>query len=59
MLDPIIKVPEGSRLMIVPAMVTAEPPAEMTVPAMEKLVGFGVNIWPATVNGESAEKVGD
>ena len=42
-----------------PEMVKAEPPAEMTVPAIEKAVGFGVNVWPATVNGKSAEKVGD
>ena len=50
MLDPTIRVPECWRLMTVPARVTAEPPAEMRVPAMEKAEGFGVNVWPATVN---------
>ena len=59
MLDPTIKMPEGSRPMTVPAIVTAEPPAEMVVPAIGKAVGFGVNFWPATVNGDSVGKVGD
>ncbi len=34
---------------MVPPTVTAGPPAETVVPAMEKAVGFGVNVWPATV----------
>lgn len=44
MLDPTINVPEGRRLMIVPVMVTAGPPAEIVVPAMEKAEGLGVKI---------------
>lgn len=31
------------------SLITAEPPAEMKVPAMEKAEGLGVNVWPATV----------
>ena len=48
-LDPTTKVPEGWRLMTVPPTVTAGPPAEMVVPAMENAAGLGVNTWPATV----------
>lgn len=36
--------------MTVPSTVTAGPPAEIVVPAMEKAEGLGVNTWPATVN---------
>ena len=42
-----------------PEIVRLEPPAETTVPAMEKVVGFGVNVWPATVNGILVGKIGD
>ena len=34
---------------MVPANVTAGPPAEIVVPAIEKAEGFGVKNWPATV----------
>lgn len=33
----------------VPETVTPGPPAVMVVPSMGKAVGFGVNVWPATV----------
>ena len=49
MLEPIIKVPEGSREMRVPFIVAAGPPTEMVVPATEKAEGLGVKVWPATV----------
>lgn len=29
---------------------TAGPPAEIVVPAIEKVEGFGVKVWPATAN---------
>ena len=58
-LDPRINVPEGWRLMMVPATVMAGPPAYMIVPAMENAEGFGVNISPATVNAVVARRVGD
>ena len=45
--------------MIVPDTVTAGPPADMVVPAMEKAKGFGVNVWPGTVNGEIGGNAGD
>lgn len=48
---PTTRVPEGWRLMMVPARVIAAPPAEMVVPSMEKAEGLGVKVWPATVNG--------
>ena len=35
--------------MGVPEIVTPGPPAVMVVPAMEKAVGLGVNVWPAMV----------
>lgn len=56
-LDPTIKVPEGRRLMTVPAMVTAGPPTEIVVPAMEKPEGLGVKIRPARVIGVMASRV--
>ncbi len=34
---------------MVPSTVTAGPPAETVVPAIEKNEGFGVNTWPAAV----------
>ena len=46
---PIANAPDGPRLMVVPSIVTAEPPTEMVVPAIEKAEGFGVNVWPAIV----------
>ena len=42
-----------------PATVTAEPPAEIMVPAIEKPAGFGVKDWPATVNTPVAVGVDD
>ena len=44
MLEPMITVPECSRLITVPSMIAAGPPAEIVVPAMEKAKGFGVNV---------------
>ena len=41
--------PDCPRLMAVPSIVTAGPPAESMVPAMGNAEGFGVNVWPATV----------
>lgn len=35
---------------MVPATVTAGPPAGIVVPAIEKAEGYGVKDWPATVN---------
>ena len=49
MLDPITKVPDGSRLITVSPTVAAGPPAQMIVPAMGNADGFGVNTWPVTV----------
>ena len=43
-LEPMSRVPEGRRLMMVPFMVAAGPPAEMMVLAMGKAEGFGVNV---------------
>ncbi len=34
---------------MVPPIVTADPPAETVVSAIEKAEGFGVKTWPATV----------
>lgn len=48
-LEPMTRLPDGPRLMIVPSMVAAGPSAKIVVPAMENAEGFGVNIWPATV----------
>ena len=45
--------------MTVPATVTAGPPAEIVVPAIEKAEGFGVNVWPATVNAVVVVAKGD
>ena len=45
-LDPMIKVPEDWRLMTVPSMVIAGPPAEMVVPAMESAEIAGVLVSP-------------
>lgn len=47
---PIANEPDGPRLIAVPSTIIAGPPAEMTVPAMEKAEGFGVKVWPATAN---------
>ena len=41
---PIAKAPDGPRLTMVPLIVTAGPFAEMVVPAIEKVEGFGVKI---------------
>ena len=49
MLEPMIKVPDGLRLTMVPSIVAAGPSAEIVVPAMENVEGFGVNIWLAIV----------
>lgn len=49
MLEPITKVPDGLRRTIVPSIVAAGPSAEIVVPAIENAVGFGVNVWSATV----------
>lgn len=46
---PMVSDPDRPRLTTVPATVTAKPPTEMMVPAMEKAVGFEVNVWPPTV----------
>ncbi len=46
---PITRAPDGSRLMRVPSILTAGPPAETVVPATGNAEGFGVNVWPATV----------
>lgn len=51
-LDPTIRSPARWRLITVPANVIAGSPAEIVVPALEKAVGFGVNVWPATVREE-------
>lgn len=40
-----------------PSTVTAGPPAEMVVPAMEKADGFGVKVWPATANTGVADGI--
>ena len=45
--------PEGSRLMTVPSMVTSGPPAEIIVPATMKPEAFSVIVWPATTTGIS------
>lgn len=58
-LDPTIKMPEGLRLVLVPATVMAGPPAQIVVPAMENAVGLGVKVWPATVSGELVGGVDD
>ena len=61
MLEPISRVPEGRRLMIVPFIVAAGPPAEMTMLAIGKADGLGVKVWPATVYtllGEESERLG-
>lgn len=60
-LEPMIRVPEGSRLMVVPFMVAGGPPAEIIVLAMGKAEGFGVNVWPAivyTLLGEGSDRLG-
>ena len=44
---------------MIPLIVTAGPSAEMVVPAIEKAEGFGVKVWPATVNASSAKRVED
>lgn len=46
---PMASAPDRPRLMMVPSIVAAGPPAEMMVLAMGKAEGFGVNVWPATV----------
>ena len=48
-LEPITRVPDWLRLMMVPSTVAAGPPTEIVIPAMENAEGFGVNFWPATV----------
>lgn len=48
-LEPRSSVPDGWRVMIVPSSVTAGPPAERVVPAMENAEGLGVNVWSAMV----------
>lgn len=48
-LEPRSSVPDGWRVMIVPSSVTAGPPAEIVVPAMENAEGLGVNVWSAMV----------
>ena len=49
MLEPMIKVPDGLRLMIVLFIVAAGPLGDIVVFAMENAEGFGVNVWPAIV----------
>ena len=44
MLEPRRSVPDGWRVMIVPSIVTAGPPAETVVPAMENAEGLGVKV---------------
>ena len=41
--------PDWPRLMMVPSIVTAAPPAEMMELIMGKAEGLGVNVWPAIV----------
>ena len=48
-LSPISNNPPVPKLMRVPAMVTPGPPAVRVVPAIEKAVGLGVNVWLAIV----------
>ncbi len=54
---PISNAPFGPRLTMVPLIVMAGPSAEIVVPAMEKAEGFGVKVWPATVNAFVAKGV--
>ena len=56
---PMFNTPFWPRQMTVPLIVTAGPSAEMVVPATEKAEGFGVNVWPATVNASAAKEVSD
>lgn len=61
MLEPISRVLEGWRVMMVPFIVAAGPPAEMMVLAMGKAEGLGVKACPATVYtllGEGSESCG-
>ena len=48
-LDPMIRVPDCSRLIIVPSRVCAAPPGEMVAPFRIKPVGFGAMASPAIV----------
>lgn len=49
-LPPITKSPDTLILILVPATVTAGPPAFTAVPAISKDIGFGVIICPAIVS---------
>ena len=49
LLLPMSRIPERSKLIRVPSMLTPEPPAEMMVPSIENAVGLGVKILPPTV----------
>ena len=49
MLPPISSNSEVPKLIRVPEMVIPGPPAVRVVPAIEKAVGSGVKVWPATV----------
>ena len=48
-LVPIIKLPEGPKLIGVPEIVTPRPPTDTVVPAIENAIGFGVITWPPIV----------
>lgn len=48
-LPPTFNNPPVPKLIGVPAMVMPGPPAVRVVPAIEKAVGLGVNVWLATV----------
>ena len=48
-LPPISNNPEVPKLMRVPEMVMPGPPAVRVVAAIEKAVGSGIKVWPATV----------
>lgn len=54
---PIIKAPEGPRLITVPSVVAAGPTTEIVIPAMERAEGFGVIVWPAITNALLAARI--
>ena len=49
MLDPMIRVPDGSRCIAVPSTVCAAPPGETVALSILKPVGFGMIVGPAIV----------
>ena len=48
--DPMTRTPDGASDTGVPEIATPEPPAVSVVPSMENADGFGVKVWPPTVN---------